>query len=85
MASKNEWAELQDMLLALNIAAEKHNITYHYIVTSKFNTKTKNWKRLIRIAKFHYENGTYKILKSFCIINVLEGIKYATAELKEMS
>lgn len=84
MSSKNEWGELQDLLLALNIAAYPKHITYHYSVTSKFYAKRQSWTRLIKITKFSVENNKYKILDQKIPKDVIDGIKYAVRELKEI-
>lgn len=81
---KSEWGELQDLLLALNIAAYPKNITYHYTVISKYFNKNHNWKRLIRITKFKVTNNTYNVLYQKTPTNLLDAMNYALTELKEI-
>lgn len=82
-STRSEWGSLDEMLLALNIKAEKRCLTYHLIVTSKFNHQRKNWNRITKIAKFDISSGKKPVIIENILINSpVAGIEYA---IKEMS
>ena len=84
-STKSQWAELDELLLALNIKAEKKCFTYHLTVTSKFNHKRKGWNRITKITKFDISTGKAVMVEFITLMTIVDGIKYATDQINQMN
>ena len=84
-STKSQWAELDELLLALNKKKKKKCFTYHLTVTSKFNHKRKGWNRITKITKFDIKSGKAVVVEFITLMTILDGIKYATDQMKQMN